>query len=885
MAQAVVDPGERIGADLRLLPAAVGAEVGAAVGLLLPGRWVVAVVVLAGVAGVAGLTAARFRPAAGVGVALLLVLAGSAAGAGLREQTRRSGPVAEAAARNAAGSVEVVLTGDPRRLTDAARGDALRRESVTVEARLVRLSTAGRSVRTRSPVLVIAPAQGWSGLLPSQHASVDGVLVPPRGSDIAAVVLVRGPPGSVGPASWWQRRAAGLRAGLRRACVGLPSDARGLLPGVVLGDTAGMSDDLTADARTAGLSHLTAVSGANCAIVLAVVLALVRPTPLGRRGRSVFAGLGLVGFVVLARPSPSVLRAALMGLIALLALALGRPRAALPALLGSATLLVLADPDLAIAPGFALSVLATGSLLLVAPGWAEALGQRLPRWAAQSLAVPLAAQAAVIPVLVLLSGSISLVAVPANLLAAPAVPLATVFGVLATVASPVSPWAAHLLATPGGWACSEIAVVAHRSASLPGGSIPWPRTAFGVLLAVVAVLVAVALVRRRGGRRLLTAAVAGLVVAGLLVPRTLPRWPLPSWQLITCDVGQGDALLVRGGGGDLPVLVDAGPDPRLLRTCLDDLGVHRLAAVVLSHLHADHVEGLPAVLGRVSTPVVFVNPLDEPALEGRRVRGWAARARVPVSVLSAGQRWSAGGVSFDVLGPTPVLHGTDSDPNNDSLVLLASAGGLRILFTGDVQKEAQADLLARGVPPVDVFKVPHHGSANQDDRFLGATGARVALTSVGRDNPYGHPNARTMQTVARDDMAVLRTDEDGSVALAAAPGGPRVLPQKRTHGRPNVEAGEADRTAPAAVPRPRASAAVTYPSGQPRSAYVAERVTLSPTTSVTPRSRSPPHARWLRVGCGSLRDSSVSTELRRERTTENAIAPTSSAPAMKMSGK
>jgi competence protein ComEC len=554
-----------------------------------------------------------------------------------------------------------------------------------------------------------------------------------------------------------------------------------------------MPADLNDDARTAGLSHLTAVSGENCAIVLALVLALVKPTRLGRRGRSLVAFLGLVGFVVLARPSPSVLRAALMGGIALLGLALGRRRAAVPALLGAATLLLLADPDLALAAGFVLSVLATGSLLLIAPGWADALAERMPRPLAETLAIPLAAQVAVTPVVVLLSGSISLAAVPANLLAAPAVPVATVLGVVVVLLAPIASGAAAHVATVAGWPCSWIAAVAHRLAHVRGGALGWPQTPLGALLAVAAVGVGVAFVRRRRGRRLLAAVACGLLLAGLLVPRTVPSWPLPHWRLLACDVGQGDALLVRGDDDADPVLVDAGPDPRPLRACLSRLGVHRLSAVILSHLHADHVEGLPAVLGHVPTPVVFVNPLDEPALEGRRVRSWAASARTPVTVLQAGSTFAAGNVAFDVLAPVRLLHGTDSDPNNDSLVLLARAGRLSVLLTGDIEPEAQAALLATGVPHVDVLKVPHHGSAHQDDRFLRATGARAAVASVGKDNPYGHPSPRTLQTLAEAGAIPTRTDQDGGVSFGAGADdlggspGATVLPERS--GRKPLAAG------------------------------------------------------------------------------------------------
>ncbi len=784
--------------DLRLLPAALGAEFGAVGGLLLPGRIVVAALVLA----LAGALLVGRRAAAVL--ALLLVLAGSLAGAGLRVESRSSSSVHRAAEQGAAGRVDLVLTDDPRATRSSVAGDALRRPGVVVAARLVRFDVAGRGASTRQPVLVLAPADGWSELLPSQHVTASARFATPRGSDVAAVLLVRGPPDEVGPPSRWQTAAGSLRAGLRKASAGLPADARGLLPGLVVGDTSQMPADLTDDARAAGLSHLSAVSGANCAIVLALVLLLVRPTPLGRKGRAALAVSGLFAFVVLARPSPSVLRAAVMGGIALLALALGRPRSAVPALLGASTLLLLADPDLALAAGFLLSVIATGALLLLAPAWAEALEGHLPRRAAQALAIPLAAQVAVTPLVVVLSGTISVAAVPANLLAAPAVPVATVFGVVAACASPISPRLAALAAHVAGWPCEWIAGVAHRFAHVPGGSIAWPRSLVGAGLAVVVVVLLVAAVRRRRSRRLLAAVVCGLVFGALLVPRTLPTWPGPSWRMVVCDIGQGDALLVRGDDSSPPLLVDAGPDPRALRACLDRVGVRKLAAVVLSHLHADHVEGLPGALGHVATPAIYVNPLDEPALEGRRVRSWAARAGVPVTMLNLGQHLAAGAVEADVLGPVRLLHGTESDPNNDSLVLLARAGGLRLLLTGDVEPEGQAELLERGVPRVDVLKLPHHGSAHQDDRFLAASGARVAVASAGLGNVYGHPSPATLATVSRDGMRAMRTDTDGGVALSGSAGDPRVLPEKRS--RPTLDAAERPDTQQRGLPVVREAA-------------------------------------------------------------------------------
>ena len=186
-----------------------------------------------------------------------------------------------------------------------------------------------------------------------------------------------------------QRAAGLLRAGLRRAVAPLPDAERGLLPGLVVGDTSRLDPGLREDFRTVGLTHLTAVSGTNVAIVTGAVLLLARRLGLGLRAGPVLAAVALAGFVVLARPSPSVLRAAVMGVVGLLALSSGNRTAAMPALAAAVVVLVLWDPDLAATPGFALSVLATGGLLVLAPGWRAALARRMPGWLADALAVPL----------------------------------------------------------------------------------------------------------------------------------------------------------------------------------------------------------------------------------------------------------------------------------------------------------------------------------------------------------------------------------------------------------------------------------------------------------------------------------------------------------------
>ena len=145
---------------------------------------------------------------------------------------------------------------------------------------------------------------------------------------------------------------------------------------------------------------------------------------------------------------------------------------------------------------------------------------------------------------------------------------------------------------------------------------------------------------------------------------------------------------------------------------------------------------------------------------------------MPMVALPLGTTWSAGGLSLQVLGPRQLFHGTDSDPNNDSVVMMAQRAGIRILMTGDVETEAQQQLLNAGTDlAADVLKVPHHGSSKDLPSFLRAISPEVAVIGVGRDNDYGHPSPRTLDALrAVGTSAILRTDTEGDVAVSLVDG-------------------------------------------------------------------------------------------------------------------
>lgn len=629
----------------------------------------------------------------------------------------------------------------------------LRGHAAPMPARIVEATCGDETVRDARVVIVVLDASGEAVAL---------------GDAVTATCDAW--PGDAGPAdawrlacedvervdrAWWAGWSAGVRDGLRRSTARLPGDGGALLPGLAIGDTSLVSSGLDAAMLQAGLTHLTAVSGANCAIVVALALGAAMAAGLRRWLRVVVAGAALAGFVVLVGPEPSVVRASIMAGLALVALQRGVRRVGI-ALLALAVLVALAlDPTLARSAGFALSVLATAGLLLHAQPLAEALARWMPLPLAAAIGVPLAAQLWCLPVLVALDPRIALVAVPANVLAAPAAPVATVLGLVVCAVAIVAPTLAAAIAwiawLPSAW----IAGLAHAATLLPVGP-PWPAGWAGVVLAVAVVAaVGVGIAARRLARgALASVAVVVLATGSVQVPTLVARATLPDWSIAQCDVGQGAATVLRLG--DATVLIDTGREPEPLSACMDLLGLGRLDVVVLTHFDADHVGGVDAVAGRADLVVHGPPDDDAPALlDDLAARG----ARLHLG--TAGESVRVGDGALDLLWP----EDADAQPGNDaSIVVAATVDGQRVLVLGDLGAEAQRTLLADGVPASDVVVVAHHGSPDQHLPLYDAVAADVALVPVG-PNDYGHPAPDLMAELERRGTLVLRTDEHGTVAL------------------------------------------------------------------------------------------------------------------------
>ena len=654
-------------------------------------------------------------------------------------------------------SITAKLITDPNRTTPKVSGRNYVASNWSFLASVVELETSAGIYRLKIPIRVLSPAKNLAGLLPGQIISGRAVLVKSKEARVAALVLFHGEIKIETAASRWASSLGAIRVGLRNASG--DGDAGALIPGMVLGDTSKQSAEFKLAMKRSGLTHLVAVSGANFAIVSGFVLWLMQFLFRNRNYRIGATALSLIFFIALVRPSPSVLRAAAMAAVVLVAMSHRHAADSLPALGFAMAAVVIADPWQSRDAGFALSVLATGGLLLAAPKIINFFAKFVPRKFAEALAPPIAATLFCSPVLVALSGFLSPMSVIANLLAAPAVAPITVLGFIAALIHPILPAISALLILIIRIPAAFIGLVAKWSASF--SVLELGKGASGFLAIAVAVICI--WIFRTFFRSHLKIIVILLVLL-LSATNWVARFPGIDWQVGNCDIGQGDAMVINLGNHQ-GVVIDVGPGPQLIDKCLKQFGITQVSVLVLTHFHADHVEGLPGLLKGRTVGQVWVSPQIDPAFESERVQRWLkVIPQIPVMAGFTTEILSnRGPIKFRVLWPK---LGAQDSPNNSSIVLQINSADFSLLAAGDIEPIAQSQLVQQ-LSQVDMYKVAHHGSRYQDLNFMKALSPRISIISVGKENTYGHPAPQTIAALSRIGSTVYRTDQDGALAINA----------------------------------------------------------------------------------------------------------------------
>ncbi len=578
----------------------------------------------------------------------------------------------------------------------------------------------------------------------------------------------------------------------------LPEPQASLAEGIFVGQRASIPDDLTADMNATGTSHLVAVSGQNVAIVAALTISSLAWL-MGRRRAALVALLAIGGYVLLTGASPSVIRAGIMGGLFVLATLAGRPASAGASIALAAAVMVGLDPLVVHDVSFQLSFAAIIGIVYLAPAF-ESYGSNALRGAGidapesgiaaffmENLSITLAAIAATLPLMALHFDRISIIAPVANLPLLPTFPLILASSGFTAVAAVV--WEPLGAATAWfTWAALTYMIETARFfASLPAASVRidgfgrWHAVGAYVALAAGVWWLSARGVTHDAKQVRITAAASRHVVrpvwvlAGALAVACVFAWSATfhtnsgRLTMSVLDVGQGDAILIETPDGR-HVLVDGGASGLALSQRLSDelpFWERTIDLVALTHPQEDHLGGLIDALRRYDVRQVVASPYQANSAGYHEWRALIDDQQIGYHEATAGDAIDLGdGATLRVLGPDGGMLSTN-DANNESLVLKLTWRDVSFLLTGDIEVEAENELLRSGADlHSTVLKVAHHGSATSSSAsFVQAVGPRLAVVSVGARNPYGHPSPSVVQRLDKDSL-VLRTDQHGTIDVS-----------------------------------------------------------------------------------------------------------------------
>jgi len=587
----------------------------------------------------------------------------------------------------------------------------------------------------------------------------------------------------------------------------LPEPPASLAQGIVLGIRYNIPPEIKDDFVHTGTAHILAISGVNLAIIAGMLVSIGKWLFGKRRYIYIWLALSVICFyTLLTGMNPPVVRGAIMASLFLAAELLGRQRTAITSLALAAAIMVGISPQVLWDASFQLSFLAMAGLIFLAPPLMdlgrravsktigeEGVGVSLANIVTDSFSVTLAATIAVWPLIAHYFGVVSPAGPLATFLALPAMPGIIATGALAGLVGLFAPLVAQAIGWLAWLFLSYLLLIVTGFASLPLSSLEVGSagtTAIAVYYSALAV--AIWLISSKKLKEQMPRAKnwlkSGASKSSSLVSRLPKRWVIPPLLVMAIlasaaaasmpddklhisflDVGEGDAILVQKGSQQ--VLIDGGPSPQTLTLGLGDkmpFWDRTIELVILTHPHADHITGLVEVLERYKVGQVLYPDLD---YESPIYEEWLDLIKekdIKYTLAQAGQEVDLGdGVIIKVLNPkTSPLTGTESDIDNNGVVLYVTIGRVSFLLTADIMWEAEFELIEQRVAlSSTVLKVAHHGSeTSTTPEFLAAANPRVAVISVG-ENRYGHPNdevmARLEQALGSED--IFRTDEQGTI--------------------------------------------------------------------------------------------------------------------------
>lgn len=570
---------------------------------------------------------------------------------------------------------------------------------------------------------------------------------------------------------WFSYLAAvanSMRSQLKKV---MPEKDAAILAGMTLGGYDGIDEDTVRNFSTTGIVHILSVSGSHVALLIGFVLSLLGTLRVRKNLSVAIAAATVMGYCLICGFSPPVMRSALMGMAMLLGLVLQRNEDSGAVLALVAISMLCYRPMWILDIGFQLSFASTGGLIYLFPSVKAWLEKYMPKYFADALAVTIAAQLAVLPLLVHYFHQLSISSLAANLIVVPVVEfivLLTMAGLfLCFIVKPLG----IILLMVASLLLGPALTVTNWIAGWPLANINIARTPFVTALVYYLLLICSFRVWPLDGftdyERKIVMALTCLVI---LLPGLTMHFVRQPFTVYFIDVGQGDAALIITEDKKT-ILVDTGglrgnydTGERIIIPFLRYLGINKLDVLTLSHGHHDHTGGAAAVARSIPIGCVLL-PREEPSQDVSALLNFI-KDKSQIKYLSSGQQYNLGSCQIDIIeAPLASTLEEKHNENESSAIMKITEGGKSIIFTGDATEEEET-AASGGLIKADVLKVSHHGSKTSSSfEFLQAVQPGLAVISVGADNKFGHPAPETLEKLQAIGAKVLRTDSAGNIKV------------------------------------------------------------------------------------------------------------------------
>ena len=549
----------------------------------------------------------------------------------------------------------------------------------------------------------------------------------------------------------------------------LTDEEGNLLLAILLGDKDKLSEDIQESFKTSNLSHMLAVSGAHVSYIILGLTYVLQNSIIGKKNGKIVCIIFLLAFMAITNFTPSVTRACIMAILTLLSSIIYRKSDVYTNISVAALITLIFNPYSLLDLGFQLSYGGTiGIIIFIKRIQEKKSNSKVINYIKQMALVSIYANIIIIPIMMYHFNTVSFTFIISNIMASPILGIIVITGFLFIIASITVKPLTRLIAIFIKPILSILIKISQICSKLPFSNILVVTPYMFNVISYYAIILYCIKSKKNNKCKIIICLLIVLILINFIIyifPQKL--------RIFFIDVGQGDStliitpdkktVLIDGGGSDS---FDVGE--KVLLPYLLDRRILKIDYVLISHFDTDHCGGILTIMEKVKVKNIIISEQAEHSENYERFKKLMIHKKIRLIEVKKGDKIKIGRYSeFKILFPTSRLL-SENPLNNNSIVAQFNYNNFKMLFTGDIEKLAEQQILKAEKAEIraDILKVAHHGSKTSSiPEFIKAVRPKIALIGVGKNNTFGHPNQQTIKNLENIKCRIYRTDLQGEIII------------------------------------------------------------------------------------------------------------------------